>query len=196
MQYPVLGFKNAEKKCLLREEVEEMLQEAARLLPDGLHFILWDAWRPFALQEELFISYSEKIIRDFHLEDVSKEEQVKKISQFVANPIRDEEFPPAHTTGGAVDVTIADADGNLLEMGTGFDAFSVATRAAYYESKEAEGLPDAEVIRNNRRMLYHIMKKAGFSNLPSEWWHYEFGDMNWAHITGQPAKYRGIFTLD
>ncbi|MFO6088788.1 hypothetical protein ACLBTQ_28855, partial [Pseudomonas aeruginosa] len=25
---------------------------------------------------------------------------------------------------------------------------------------------------------------AGFSNLPSEWWHYDFGDQLWAWHTG------------
>ena len=75
MQYPVLGFENGEKRCLARKEVAEMLYKAADLLPDGYKFVIWDAWRPFALQKELFISYSEKIIKEFHLEDKTKEEQ-------------------------------------------------------------------------------------------------------------------------
>jgi D-alanyl-D-alanine dipeptidase len=39
------------------------------------------------------------------------------------------------------------------------------------------------------------MLEAGFTNLPSEWWHYEYGDMNWAHARGQKAIYQGIFTF-
>jgi len=37
------------------------------------------------------------------------------------------------------------------------------------------------------------MIEVGFSNLPSEWWHYEYGDKNWAYIQGKPAVYDGIF---
>ena len=165
MQYPVLGYK----------------------------FVIWDAWRPFALQKELFISYSAKIIKEFHLEDKTKEEQEMEIGKFIANPIPDRELPPAHTTGGAVDLTIMGPDGKELEFGTDFDAFTDKTRAAYYETVDVESDPDARIIRDNRRFLYNVMIEAGFGNLPSEWWHYEYGDKNWAYIQGKPAVYDGIF---
>ena len=67
MQYPILGFENAEKRCMARKEVVEMLYRAAENLPKGYKFVIWDAWRPFALQKELFVSYSSKIIKEFHL---------------------------------------------------------------------------------------------------------------------------------
>ncbi|MGV8547019.1 M15 family metallopeptidase, partial [Pseudomonas aeruginosa] len=46
--------------------------------------------------------------------------------------------------------------------------------------------PDARQrrVRDHRRLLYHAMLDAGFSNLPSEWWHYDFGDQLWAWHTG------------
>ena len=75
MLYPVLGFQNAESRCLLRKEAWDMLQNAAEKLPEGYRFRIWDAWRPFALQKELFISYSADVIRDFHLEGLPEEEQ-------------------------------------------------------------------------------------------------------------------------
>ena len=193
MQYPVLGFENGEKRCLARKEVVEMLYKAADLLPDGYKFVIWDAWRPFALQKELFISYSEKIIKEFHLEDKIKEEQEIEIGKFIANPIPDRELPPAHTTGGAIDLTIMGPDGKELEFGTEFDAFTDKTRAAYYETVDVENDPEAITIRDNRRFLYNVMIEAGFGNLPSEWWHYEYGDKNWAYIQGKPAVYDGIF---
>ena len=36
-------------------------------------------------------------------------------------------------------------------------------------------------ILDNRRLLYSVMHEAGFTNLPSEWWHYDAGDQLWAH---------------
>jgi D-alanyl-D-alanine dipeptidase len=72
-------------------------------------------------------------------------------------------------------------------MGTRFDDFRETANTAYYEKP---GLN--EEIRNNRRLLYHTMLKAGFSNLPTEWWHYDYGTKFWAHFTGNTALYEGI----
>ena len=124
MQYPILGFENAEKRCMARKEVVEMLYRAAENLPSGYKFVIWDAWRPFALQKELFISYSSKIIKEFHLENLTSEEQEHEIAKFIADPIPNEELPPAHTTGGAIDLTIMGPDGKYLDFGTDFDAFT------------------------------------------------------------------------
>ena len=40
------------------------------------------------------------------------------------------------------------------------------------------------------------MLEAGFTNLPSEWWHFEYGDKNWSAVVDKPALYDGIFELD
>ena len=178
---------------MARKEVVEMLYRAAENLPSGYKFVIWDAWRPFALQKELFISYSSKIIKEFHLENLTSEEQEHEIAKFIADPIPNEELPPAHTTGGAIDLAIMGPDGKCLDFGTDFDAFTEKTRAAYFETIDVEGDSKAKEIRNNRRFLYNLMMDAGFGNLPSEWWHYEYGDKNWADIQGKSALYKGIF---
>lgn len=196
MQYPVRGCRNAETRSFLRKEVAEMLEKASLLLPDGYRFRIWDVWRPFALQEELFESYSEMITKEFHLENLSQKEREAEIGKFVANPVDDVNLPPAHTTGGSIDLTIVGPDDQELEFGTAFDEFTIKTRAAYFETKEAEKEKDAEIIRGNRRFLYHTMLEAGFTNLPSEWWHYEYGDKNWAYAVKKPALYKGIFKLE
>ena len=110
MQYPVLGMTHAEKRCLMRREVAERLYHAAKRLPAGYRFRIWDAWRPFALQHELYEVYSKEIIRDFHLENVSEEERNAIIRGFVSDPIADREIPPVHTTGGAIDLTILELE--------------------------------------------------------------------------------------
>lgn len=212
MQYPVLGMKNAERRCLMRREAAQRLYEAARKLPAGYRFRIWDAWRPFALQHELYETYSREIIRDFHLEKTSEEERNAVIRGFVSDPIPDREVPPVHTTGGAIDLTILDADGNELDMGTAFDAFTEKTRTDYFEtaqdvnsSGETEGKNSSKPamqnehyarIRDNRRLLYSLMTDAGFTNLPSEWWHFDYGDRFWAYYNNCPAIYGGIFTKE
>ena len=229
MQYPLLFMKNAESKCLMREVVAEKLSAAAELLPEGYRFRIWDAWRPFALQHELYEVYSKNIIRDFSLEGVSEEERNAMIRKFVSDPIPDREVPPVHTTGGAIDLTIVDSDGNELDMGTAFDAFTEKTKTDYFERidankiyndsyfndknekcnfackksvQESKQIPFGNQeqyitsVRDNRRLLFGVMTKAGFTNLPSEWWHYDYGDRFWAYYNKRSAIYEGVFTKE
>ncbi len=190
MQYPVLGMKYAEPLCYVRKEVSERLLNAAKHLPKGYRFRIWDAWRPFALQDELYDVYSADIIKKFGLKDCGEEQKRFIISRFVSAPIADKTVPPVHTTGGAVDVTIIDETGNELDMGTRFDAFTDLTYTAAFENEKDQ------TVRDNRRLIYNIMTSAGFTNLPSEWWHYDYGDRFWAYYNNKPAIYEGIFTRE
>ena len=191
MQYPLLGMQNAENRCFVRKTVFEKLLLAQSFLPDGYSLCIWDAWRPFALQNELYETYKADILKTFSLENTSEEEQEAVLAKFVSPPIADRLVPPLHTTGGAVDVTILDNNGNELRMGTAFDAFSDKTQTDYFETHN-----ESEEIRNNRRLLYHCMTKAGFESLPSEWWHYDYGNRFWGYFNNCPAVYEGIFTRD
>ena len=50
-------------------------------------------------------------------------------------------------------------------------------------------------IHKNRMILYNCMTKAGFTNLESEYWHYDYGNRNWANITGNAVLYDEIIKL-
>lgn len=193
MQYPLLGMNCAEKRCLMRKEVFERLLKAQECLPEGYFIRVWDAWRPFKLQEELYYVYRKQIIEDFMLQGLSREEQNREISNFVALPNPEPECVPTHTTGGALDVTLIDAEGRELNMGTEFDSFSPKAYAEYFERIDVTDSPENEEIRRNRRMLYGAMQKAGFTGISSEWWHFDYGDRLWAQHTGQPVIYGGVF---
>lgn len=198
MQYPLQRMKNAEEECFLRKEVYERLLAAAKELPGGYRIKILDAWRPFALQKELYEVYSGGILSKFRLESASEEEQSACIRKFVSEPLPDRDLPPVHTTGGAVDITLLDDHGRELDMGTDFDAFAEETHTAYFENLSSGEEKDETMclIRDNRRLLYHTMIRAGFTNLPSEWWHFDYGDRFWAYYRKQPAIYRGVFTKE
>ena len=98
--------------------------------------------------------------------------------------------PAVHSTGGAVDLTIVGPDGEVLEMGTGFDEFNSATWTYAFEPDSGTGLVN-ETARDNRRLLYNVMTEVGFTNLPSEWWHFDYGDGMWAQIKNENAIYAG-----
>ena len=189
MQYPRLKMKHAFDRCFVRERIAFILHKAAESLPEGWKLCIWDAWRPFSLQKELFEVYSAQIIDDFGWQNLPAAEQRRRISQFVADPIEDINHPPAHTTGGAVDITLLTPDGSYVDMGVGFDEFTDRTETSWYE----RNAPDS-VVAANRKKLMGIMSETGLVNLPSEIWHWEYGDENWSRITGKPAIYEGVFS--
>jgi D-alanyl-D-alanine dipeptidase len=77
-----------------------------------------------------------------------------------------------------VDVYLTDATtGEQLPMGTAPDEVAEASATRWYEEHPEEP------FTTNRRLLWHAMTAAGFTNYPAEWWHYEYGNQRWANIT-------------
>jgi D-alanyl-D-alanine dipeptidase len=70
-----------------------------------------------------------------------------------------------HSRGTAIDLTLVDVKGDDLDMGTGFDEMSVQSEQFH------PGLP--QHVQRNRTWLLGVMLAAGFTYIPSEWWHYE-----------------------
>lgn len=192
MVYPKMNLNNTVDKAYLRKKVADMLYEARKLLPKEYGLKILDAWRSLKLQEELYYKYKEDIIKEFHLENSSIEEAEKEISKYVSLPVVDVLMAPLHATGGAIDVTLTDDFGNSLDMGVGFDEFTDKTNTSYYE-EESEKYKE---IVKNRRILYNIMTEVGFTNLPSECWHFDYGNKAWAYYTNKPIIYDGKFEIN
>lgn len=188
-QYYIQGIKGSYRDCYARKTVVAMLKEAESYLPNDYKFIILDAYRPICIQQILWDSYH-KQLRDKYPQ-LSDEEIDYKTSFFVSKPSYNIKYPSLHNTGGAVDLTICDKSGKWLNMGTDFDDFSDRAWTNHFEKYEE----DVEV-KNNRRLLYNSMIKAGFTNLPSEWWHYDYGNKFWAYFTGNTALYEGILNID
>jgi D-alanyl-D-alanine dipeptidase len=69
-----------------------------------------------------------------------------------------------HCAGAAVDMTLVDSHGRELKMPTGFDTFSLQAAADY-----TGGDPE---IAANVALLQGAMRRAGFSTMKTEWWHF------------------------
>lgn len=182
------GISGASRHVYVRETVSNMLLTAAKFLPAGYKFKIYDAWRPAAVQKSLFENYYHMLCQDPGNSQKSTDELIAMTKQFVSFPSADPNAPFAHSTGGAIDLTIVSPDGTELDMGTDFDDFTDTAYTAYFEDH-----PNLEV-RKNRRLLYNAMLSAGFTNYPAEWWHYDFGDQFWAATTGKASIYQGIYT--
>lgn len=179
------GIPGATKQIYLRKTVADMLVCAARALPAGHKLKIFDAWRPIAVQKALFEEYYCRLRSAFA--DKSEDELTQMTSLFVSYPSENQDHPFVHATGGAVDLTIVDSAGKELDMGTDFDDYSDAAHTAYFENTPHH------TIRDNRRLLYNAMLSAGFTNYPSEWWHYDFGDCFWAAAKNKDSIYQGIY---
>ena len=172
-----------------RESVAKMLVNAEKLLPEGYHLKIFDAYRPIAVQQSLWDYFrNKKLIENPDLSDV----EIDKLTAFcVSFPSYNVLEPSLHNTGGAVDLTIIDSDGNELDMGCEFDEFTNKAWTNHFEPYCYNGEIN-EIVRDNRRLLYNVMINVGFTNLPSEWWHFDYGDDKWAQLNNKTPLYSGI----
>ena len=127
--------------CLLHRDAEACLRRAVRAASaQGLALKIFDAFRPHEAQVKLWETAPDQA--------------------YVADPV----IGSNHTRGTAIDLTLVDASGEELDMGTGFDDM---TSASHHFSDAVS--PAAQA---NRLLLMKLMEDAGFVHLPHEWWHY------------------------
>ncbi len=130
-------------ECYLRKSTAEALVKANEAFKQlGYRIKLFDCYRPLSVQKKMW-----KILPGTH---------------YVANPAKGSK----HNRGAAVDLTLVDAEGKELNMGTPFDFFGKEAHHTYTQhSKE---------VLENRKLLKETLNKYNFKSIYSEWWHYEY----------------------
>lgn len=83
-----------------------------------------------------------------------------------------------HPTGGAVDVRLLQ-NGEIVDCGTDMWEF---VRDSYTFSPYI-----GKVAMGNRMLLRDTMEEVGFAPYDGEWWHFSYGDKEWAAYKGRPA---------
>ncbi|MDX3782729.1 M15 family metallopeptidase [Streptomyces europaeiscabiei] len=164
----------------LRAGVLDRLVRAQSRLPDGLRLLFVEGYRPPSLQREYFEEYAAEQ-RVLH-PDWPADRIRTAASRYVSPP----EIAP-HSAGAAVDLTLVDADGSELDLGTRVNADPEESAGACYTG--ADGI-SAEA-RAHRETLGAALTAAGLVNYPTEWWHWSYGDRYWALMTGAPAALYG-----
>ncbi len=128
-------------RCLLRYKAARDLYAASRQFADsGYRLVLFDCYRPLSVQRRMW-------------------EVVHNIN-YVAPPSK----KSSHNRGAAIDVSIADSRGNLLDMGTGFDYFGPRAGNDY------TGLTEEQ--KHNRHLLQSVLARHNFLPIRTEWWHF------------------------
>lgn len=96
--------------CLLRRGTYEKLLKANNEFNNlGYKILIWDAYRPISIQEEMW-----NILPD---------------ERYVSNPLKNKSM---HCKGSAVDITLV-KDGNIIDMPTEFDSFSEKCHLSYFD---------------------------------------------------------------
>lgn len=143
-------------KLYLQKDVAERLSNCQKLLKKlhpNLSLLVYDGVRPLSVQQAMWEG----------LDTIPVAQRTK----FVSNPANGS----IHNYGAAVDLTICDENGKALEMGAGYDDI----REIAYPRFEAEFLASGELTElhiENRKLLRKIMASQGFTNIPTEWWHF------------------------
>ncbi|BET98372.1 M15 family metallopeptidase [Xenorhabdus sp. TCT-1] len=185
--YYLAGIKGSIEYCMVRKSVAEKLRIASQLLPAHLGILVLDGWRSRETQQALQEITQVKIAEQYT--ELSAKEQQRLLQQFVAPaPVGKNQISP-HLTGGAVDVTLFNIEsGHALFLGTKFDEVNELSYTAALEKAPEKNM--SAILY--RRLLYHAMKQVGFTNLPTEWWHYDYGNSMWAFYNNRPAIYGAI----
>ncbi|CAD0005387.1 MULTISPECIES: M15 family metallopeptidase [Flavobacterium] len=128
-------------ECFLRlKTVKALIAANKKFMKKGYRIKLYDCYRPLSIQ--------------------------KKMWEIVSNPeyVADPKKGSIHNRGGAVDISIVDAGGKEVDMGTPFDFFGIQASHNYTKLSKK--------VISNRKFLRKIMAENGFNSFDSEWWHY------------------------
>jgi len=187
---PSPEIQNNTDYTMLRKTIYNKLKIAQALLPQGLYFCLYEAYRSLHLQKILFNNRFEKVSNQ-HLDwsqDQIFTETTKLISPII-NQDGSKNIPP-HSTGGAIDVYLINDKGDAINMGIHpkdwmeDDDGSISFTTSRIISAEAQ---------SNREIMSNVLSAVGFVNYPTEYWHWSYGDRYWAYHKNESHALYGCY---
>jgi len=162
----------------LRQQVAERLVQAQNRLPQGYRLLVLDGLQaPSSIHEQW----------DAHYKKLEYEHPfwparlLHQMTNHYFHP-HNHTVPHAHTTGGAVDIVLTNAEGTLFDLVPPLSDWNLG----HTRSKK---VPIG--AQHRRRLLLEVMTGAGFSNFPHEYWHYSYGDAGWASRSGHKTCFYG-----
>ena len=142
------------RRAYLHPNLAKALARAQQALTKerpGYRFLIYDAARPQSVQRRMYQAVAGT---------------PKKI--YVAAPERG----GRHNYGVAVDLTIVDASGKPLDMGSSFDHFGEEAHLGNEEARVRASIFNKEVPAN-RSLMRRLLGAEGLRPYDKEWWHYQ-----------------------
>lgn len=174
-RYQALGdMKETFPQVPVRKSIKEKLDRADKKLKTinpSLQLVVAYGFRSLEVQQNYF-----ELIRAQVIQDKNRDEDLDEIvHRQIAVPA-----VAGHPTGGAVDVFIQDSQtGSMLEFGTSL--FDFDSKDVYVFSPFI-----SETAKKNRALLREILLDEEFAPYDGEWWHFSFGDKEWAFYYKKP----------
>lgn len=158
-------------KIFLRSTVLDKLrkaQENLTKLDSNLTLFVTYGYRSLRVQTEKFLQQLRQISETtFFSNPVDLYEETHR---FIAVPT-----VAGHTTGGAVDVTIINSKTNqFLDFGS--NQYDFSNKDCY-----TFALKITKQAKRNRLLLRSCMAEVEFAPYDGEWWHFSYGDREWAY---------------
>lgn len=138
MKKRVYDFTDAYLRLGTVRKLSKAADEMRRL---GYRLLIWDAYRPPKAQFAMW--------------------EIMPDDTYIADPYKG--FSK-HSRGNTVDVSLADLQGNPVEMPSAFDDFTIRASRDYGHLEPA--------VRERMLALENAMVRHGFVPLFDEWWHY------------------------
>lgn len=190
--YATVGASYGERSpYYLRQGVLTRLLNAQELLQQvqpGWRMLIFDAYRPIAVQQYMVDYTLADLVRSHNLvldalTESQKQEFLEQVHQFWAVPSLNPATPPPHSTGAAIDVTLVDENGMEVDMGSPIDEMSPRSYPNYFgaiaDPTDPEYDPQKARYHQCRQGLRKVMVESGFCSHPHEWWHFSYGDQFW-----------------
>ncbi len=200
----------------LREGVLDKVLAAQKFIKElfSLDLMVYDAWRSYEVQEELFYLYLKKFTIpnfrqeiqdafaaaetaqkikatfDFLLPEIQNP-LIKANRRFVSWPSRDLIKPAPHATGAAVDVMLHYGN-QPIDMGVLFDHMDKKAGAFYHLKFFRKRFAKEKLVTQARSAMLFAMlclEDSGFSVYPPEFWHFNFGNQMDSLVTKEVARY-------
>ena len=166
--------------ALLTREAAEALKAAAdEFRTKGYRLKIYDTYRPQRAVDH-FVRWAADLadtkMKYAFYPNVEKRDLFKK--GYIAKK-------SSHTRGSTVDLTLIDATGNDIDMGTTYDWFGIESHpdfcgnpetGKYKAQKSTDGNSITEKQFANRMILRDVMLRHGFKPIEEEWWHFTLGN--------------------
>ena len=94
---------------------------------------------------------------------------------------------PPHTTGAAVDISLLDNDGKEINLSDPF--------LKYYDEPHLISTKITKEAQEKRLLLHKLMTEENFAPNKNEYWHFSYGDNDWAEYYKKKPIYEKSYEL-